>query len=203
VKRRAAPKRRRVTRRRRTARVKRSRGGKKGLAGYRKMMMDAMNLRSVGIVTLGLALPTMSAFLGQYVPAMVKDAVARVPYIDTRVGKAALMVGSTAAVAFALQSKMLGGLISYNEAVAATGVSMALVAVSLAQSYYNGPGSAMLADLPTAGALAGYGGYYGYLGSAHDGGMYGEHSMAGEHELFGTHTMAGEHDLFGVKTNVF
>ena len=163
-----------------------------------------MNLRSLGIVTLGLALPTMSAVLSQYVPSMVKNAYnTYMPSMirDSRAGKAALMVGSTAAIAFALQSKMLGGLISFDEAVAATGVTMALVAVSVAQSYYNGPGSGMLADLPTAGALAGYGGYYGYLGNA-DTGMYGDGG-----ELFGdahmSEPMASSHDLFGLKTNVF
>jgi len=174
------------------------------MAGYRAMLMKAMNLRSLGIVTLGLALPTMSAYLSQYIPGMVKNAYnTYMPSMirDSRAGKAALIVGSTAAVAFALQSKMLGGLISYDEAVAATGVTMALVAVSVAQSYYNGPGSALLADLPTAAALDGYGGgYYGYLGNADvdDGGLYGE-------DLFGDSNvpMASSHDLFGLKTNVF
>ena len=107
------------------------------------------------------------------------------------------MVGGTAAVAFALQHPMLK-VITYNEAMAATGIAMGLVAVSLAQSMYNGPGAGLLADMPTSVSLqgmAGYGGYYGYLGSAHDG-MYGDDTNA-------VVPMGTTDDLFGVKTNVF
>tara|TARA_Y100000004_G_scaffold128754_1_gene145058 strand:- start:13510 stop:14022 length:513 start_codon:yes stop_codon:yes gene_type:complete len=168
------------------------------MKNYRSMLMDAISMRGVGVVVMGLALPTASAYLSQYVPSAVKNLYARIPYHEHSAMKAAVMVGSTAAIAFAAQAML--PMVTYNDAVMATGVAAALVAVSLAQQYLPAgmPGAGLLAQLPTASALDGYGGYYGYLGSAHgdDAALYGGHDQA----LYGSHDDSA---LFGVKTNVF
>ena len=162
------------------------------------MVKDSFTWGGLKVVLLGLGLPTLSSMASGYVPATVKNMWHNyVPYSDSKYMKALTMVGGTAAVAFALQHPMLK-VITYNEAMAATGIAMGLVAVSLAQSMYNGPGAGLLADMPTSVSLqgmAGYGGYYGYLGSAHDG-MYGDDTNA-------VVPMGTTDDLFGVKTNVF
>ena len=163
------------------------------LKNYWGFVKKHMDLRGLGIVTLGLALPTMGAMLSTYIPSAVKNAyVTYVPYHDHPAMKSALMVGGTAAVAYTMS---WAGLITMQEALAANMVALGLVAVSAAQTLYTGYGSGMLSMLPTAGALDGYGGYYGYLGSADVPELYGGHE---------TYNMGSDPaELFGVKTNVF
>ena len=97
--------------------------------------MDHLKVRDLGIVTLGLALPTIAAYttkmIQQYLPnsvTNVRDQVTgAIPYYNSTAGRAVVGILSTAAVAYALQSYKV---ITPSEALTANmiAVTMTLVA---------------------------------------------------------------------------
>lgn len=144
-----------------------------------------MDLRGLGVVSLGLAIPSITAYLGQYVPAQVKDVASRIPGYNSTLGKATVGVLGATAVAFALAQY---GPLTATEAFTASSVAVAMTAVAVAQHYYNGPGSGLVDALPATNL----GGSYGYIGSYHGEGMQAELVAAPQPQ-----------QMFGVKANVF
>jgi len=172
----------------------------KGFSGYKKFVMDHLKVRDLGIVTLGLALPTIAAYttkmINSYLPDSVlsvrdkaTNALAPLGYNSTA-GRAVVGILSTAAVAYALQSYKV---ITPSEALTANMIAVTMTLVAGAQAMYAGPGSGLLNQLPATGLG---GSSYGYIGSYH---------MTGGHEGMGADMLPSPMDsqLFGVKTNVF
>jgi|TARA_B100000035_G_scaffold73591_1_gene60833 hypothetical protein len=170
----------------------------KGFAGYKKFVMKHADFRGLGVVTLGLALPTMAAYatkmVNTYLPASVtgvRDQVtSAIPGYNSTAGRAVVGILSTAAVAYALQSYKV---ITPSEALTANMIAVGMTAVAAAQAMYAGPGSALINQLPSTGLA---GSSYGYIGSYH---------MSGGHEGMGADMLPSpmSSQMFGVKANVF
>ena len=170
----------------------------KGFNGYKKFVMEHLKVRDLGVVTLGLALPTITAYttkmIQQYLPnsvTNVRDQVTgAIPYYNSTAGRAVVGILSTAAVAYALQSYKV---ITPSEALTANMIAVTMTLVAGAKEMYAGPGSGLLQQLPSTGLA---GSSYGYIGSYH---------MTGGHEGMGADMLPSPMDsqLFGVKTNVF
>ena len=154
-----------------------------------------MDVRGLGIVSLGLALPSVAAYLwGTGIGQRASDMVGRLPFVSSWAGQAALTVATTAAVSWAISGGLGKGLkfISPAEALTANMIALGLVAVSVAKAKWPAalPGGGIVDSMPSAGALAGgYSGTYGYLGNP----------SVGE-EMLPAPVSDG---MFGVKANVF
>lgn len=193
ARRKAAPK------RRKSVRAKKSRA-MKGFSGYRNFVMKHADFRGLGVVTLGLALPTMAAYatkmVNTYLPASVtnvRDQVTgAIPGYNSTAGRAVVGILSTAAVAYALQSYKV---ITPSEALTANMIAVGMTAVAAAQAMYSGPGSALISQLPATGLA---GSSYGYIGAYHG-------DMSGAHEGMGAELLPSpmSDQMFGVKANVF
>jgi hypothetical protein len=205
VKRRAAPKRRKTTRRKTarrktarrksTSRVRRSRKSSKKMSfkGYTSFVKNHMDLRGLGIVVLGLSLPSMAGYLASTSVGMrAMNYVDMVPGMSTNVGKAALAVGLTAAVSYGMTGL---GVISASEALTANMIALGLVTVGALQSMSLPVGGNIVSSLPSASVLAGLGGAsYGYIGNYHDTGMGVGAEMLPQPQ---------SQQLFGVRANIF
>jgi len=172
----------------------------KGFDGYKKFVMKHADFRGLGVVTLGLALPTMAAYatkmINSYLPDSVlsvrdkaTSALAPLGYNSTA-GRAVVGILSTAAVAYALQSYKV---ITPSEALTANMIAVGMTAVAAAQAMYSGPGSALISQLPATGLA---GSSYGYIGAYH---------MSGGNEGMGADMLPSpmSNQMFGVKANVF
>ncbi len=160
--------------------------------------MKHLKVRDLGIVTLGLALPTIAAYSAKMINSKLPTSVTSVrdqvtgaiPYYNSTAGRAVVGILSTAAVAYALQSYKV---ITPSEALTANMIAVGMTAVAAAQQLYAGPGAGLLKSLPSAGIA---GSSYGYIGSYH---------MTGGHEGMGADMLPSpmSNQMFGVKTNVF
>ena len=204
VKRRAAPKRRKTTRRKTarrkttrrksTSRVRRSRrSSKMSIKGYTSFVKTHLDLKALGVVVLGLSLPSMAGYLASTNVGMrAMSYVDMVPGMTTNVGKAALAVGLTAAVSYGMSGL---GVISASEALTANMIALGLVTVGALQSMNLPVGSGIVSSLPSSGGLAGLGSAsYGYIGNYHDTGM-----GVGAEMLPAPQSQ----QLFGVRANIF
>ena len=204
VKRRAAPKRRKTTRRKTarrkttrrksTSRVRRSRrSSKMSIKGYTSFVKTHLDLKALGVVVLGLSLPSMAGYLASTNVGMrAMSYVDMVPGMTTNVGKAALAVGLTAAVSYGMSGL---GVISASEALTANMIALGLVTVGALQSMNLPVGSGIVSNLPSSGGLAGLGSAsYGYIGNYHDTGMGVGAEMLPQPQGA---------QLFGVRANIF
>jgi len=157
--------------------------------GYTSFVKKHMNLRGLGVVTLGLALPSIAGYMsGTSVGSKVMSYVDRVPGMTTNTGRAALAVATTAGVAYLMTQF---GVITASEALTANMIALGLVAVGAAKAY---TGNAFVAALPSAGGLAGLGGgSYGYIGNYSAGAGVGADMLP----------QPRDSGMFGVKANVF
>ena len=206
VKRRAAPKRRKTsrrktarrktTRRKSTTRARKSRSrrsSKMSIKGYTSFVKTHLDLKALGVVVLGLSLPSMAGYLASTSVGMrAMSYVDMVPGMSTNVGKAALAVGLTAAVSYGMSGL---GVISASEALTANMIALGLVTVGALQTMNLPVGSGLVSNLPSSGGLAGLGSAsYGYIGNYHDTGMGVGAEMLPQPQ--------GE-QLFGVRANIF
>ena len=206
VKRRAAPKRRKTsrrktarrktTRRKSTTRARKSRSrrsSKMSIKGYTSFVKTHLDLKALGVVVLGLSLPSMAGYLASTSVGMrAMSYVDMVPGMTTNVGKAALAVGLTAAVSYGMSGL---GVISASEALTANMIALGLVTVGALQTMNLPMGSGLVSSLPSSGGLAGLGSAsYGYIGNYHDTGMGVGAEMLPQPQ---------SQQLFGVRANIF
>jgi hypothetical protein len=161
--------------------------------GYTSFVKNHMDLRGLGIVVLGLSLPSMAGYLASTSVGMrAMSYVDMVPGMTTNVGKAALAVGLTAAVSYGMTGL---GVISASEALTANMIALGLVTVGALQTMSLPVGGNLVSSLPSAGGLAGLGGAsYGYIGNYHDTGMGVGAEMLPQPQ---------SQQLFGVRANIF
>lgn len=161
--------------------------------GYTSFVKDHMDLRGLGVVVLGLSLPSMAGYLASTTVGMrAMSYVDMVPGMTTNVGKAALAVGLTAAVSYGMMGL---GVINAKEALSANMIALGLVTVGALQTMNLPYGNNMVSSLPSAGGLAGLGSAsYGYIGNYHDTGM-----GVGAEMLPAPQSQ----QLFGVRANIF
>jgi hypothetical protein len=161
--------------------------------GYTSFVKNHMDLRGLGIVVLGLSLPSMAGYLASTSVGMrAMNYVDMVPGMSTNVGKAALAVGLTAAVSYGMTGL---GVISASEALTANMIALGLVTVGALQSMSLPVGGNIVSSLPSASVLAGLGGAsYGYIGNYHDTGMGVGAEMLPQPQ---------SQQLFGVRANIF
>ena len=170
----------------------------KGFDGYKKFVKKHLKMRDLGIVTLGLALPSIAAYttkmINSYLPASVtsvRDQVTgAIPYYNSTAGRAVVGVLSTAAVAYVLQSYKV---ITMSEALTASMVAVGMTGVAAAQALYSGPGAGLISQRPATNLG---GSSYGYIGSYH---------LGSGHEGVGAEMLPSpvSSGMFGVKANVF
>jgi len=170
----------------------------KGFNGYKKFVKNNMRVRDLGIVTLGLALPSIAAYtakmVNSYLPMSVtnvRDQVTgAIPYYNSTAGRAVVGVLSTAAVAYVLQSYKF---ITTSEALTASMIAVGMTGVAAAQALYSGPGAGLISQLPATNLS---GSSYGYIGSYH---------LGSGHEGVGAEMLPAPvfEGMFGVKANVF
>ena len=179
-------------RRRRTTRRKKM--GKMSLKGYTSFVKKHMDLRGLGVVVLGLGLPSVAGYLtSTNIGARVMGYVDMVPGMSTNVGKAVSAVALTAGVSYLAASF---GAISASEALTANMIALGLVSVGVLQGMNLPMGNNFVSALPSAGGLAGLGSY-GYIGSYH---MSGDHGMGVGADML---PAPATDQLFGVRANVF
>jgi|TARA_B100001094_G_scaffold142217_1_gene137825 hypothetical protein len=161
--------------------------------GYTSFVKNHMDLRGLGVVVLGLSLPSMAGYLASTSVGMrAMNYVDMVPGMTTNVGKAALAVGLTAAVSYGMTGL---GVISASEALTANMIALGLVTVGALKTMSLPVGGNIVSSLPSAGGLAGLGGAsYGYIGNYHDTGMGVGAEMLPQPQ---------SQQLFGVRANIF
>tara|TARA_Y100000361_G_scaffold150761_1_gene166944 strand:- start:218 stop:739 length:522 start_codon:yes stop_codon:yes gene_type:complete len=170
--------------------------GKMSLKGYTSFVKKHMDLRGLGVVVLGLGLPSVAGYLtSTNVGARVMSYVDMVPGMTTNVGKAVSAVALTAGVSYLAASF---GAISASEALTANMIALGLVTVGVLQSMNLPMGNNFVSALPSAGGLAGLGSY-GYIGSYHMSGGHDHGMGVGADMLEAPKT----DQLFGVRANVF
>jgi len=160
------------------------------LKGYTSFVKKHMDLRNLGIVVLGLGLPSIAGWMTSTgVGSRVMSYVDMVPGMTTNVGKAVGAVALTAGVSYLAAT---WGIISATEALTANMIALGLVSVGvLQQMSLPAVGSNIVSALPSAG-FAGIGASsYGYIGNAHEG--------------VGAQLLPNPEPgmIFGVKANVF
>ncbi len=165
--------------------------GKLTLKGYTSFVKKHMDLRNLGIVVLGLGLPSVAGYLtSTNIGARVMGYVDMVPGMSTNVGKAVSAVALTAGVSYLAASM---NVISASEALTANMIALGLVSVGVLKTMNLPVGGSMVDALPSAGGLAGLGSSYGYIGNYSAGAGVGA-DMLPQPE-------SGQ--LFGVRANVF
>ena len=123
-----------------------------------------MDLRGLGVVVLGLGLPSVAGYLTSTASgARVMGYVDMVPGMSTNVGKAVSAVALTAGVSYLAASL---NVISASEALTANMIALGLVSVGVLQGMNLPMGNNFVSALPSAGGRAGLGSY-GYIGSYH------------------------------------
>jgi len=152
-----------------------------------------MDLKALGVVILGLSLPSIAGYLqsttvGGKVGAMVNNYV---PFATSNVGKAAMAVTLTAAVSYGMMGL---GVLDAKDALTANMIALGLVTVAaLKTSSMVTSKLPMVDSLPSAG-IQGLGASYGYIGNYHDSGM-----GVGAEMLPAPQSQ----QLFGVRANIF
>ena len=170
--------------------------GKMSLKGYTSFVKKHMDLRGLGVVVLGLGLPTVAGYLtNTAIGARVMGYVDMVPGMSTNVGKAVSAIALTAGVSYLAASL---GAISASEALTANMIALGLVSVGVLKTMSLPYGQGMVDALPSAGGLAGLGSY-GYIGSYHMSGGHDHGMGVGADMLDAPKT----DQLFGVRANVF
>ena len=149
-----------------------------------------MDLRGLGIVVLGLGLPSVATWMANTgVGSRVMSYVDMVPGMTSKYGKAAVAVAMTAGLSYGAASM---GWLSAGEALTANMIALGLVSVGLLQTMALPVGQGFVDALPATGGLAGLGSAsYGYIGNYHEG--------VGADML--PQPESGQ--LFGVRANVF
>lgn len=149
-----------------------------------------MDLRNLGIVVLGLGLPSIAGWMTSTgVGSRVMSYVDNVPGMSTNVGRAVSAVALTAGVSYLAAT---WGLISATEALTANMIALGLVSVGVLQTMSLPVGGNFVSALPSAGGISGLGASsYGYIGNYHEG--------VGAQLL--PNPEPGQ--IFGVKANVF
>ena len=162
------------------------------IKGYTSFVKTHLDLKALGVVVLGLSLPSMAGYLASTSVGMrAMSYVDMVPGMTTNVGKAALAVGLTAAVSYGMSGL---GVISASEALTANMIALGLVTVAALQTSTMVTSKLPMVDsLPSAG-IGGLGASYGYIGNYHDSGM-----GVGAEMLPAPQSQ----QLFGVRANIF
>lgn len=160
------------------------------LKGYTSFVKKHMDLRNLGIVVLGLGLPSIAGWMTSTgVGSRVMSYVNMVPGMTTNVGKAVGAVALTAGVSYLAAT---WGIISATEALTANMIALGLVSVGVLQTMSLPVGGNFVSALPSAG-ISGLGASsYGYIGNYHGEGV-------GAELLESPNTR----QIFGVKANVF
>ena len=154
-------------------------------------MKKHMDLRGLGVVVLGLGLPSVAGYLtSTNIGARVMGYVDAVPGMSTNVGKAVSAVALTAGVSYLAASM---NVISASEALTANMIALGLVTVGVLQTMSLPVGGNFVSALPSAGGFAGIGGSYGYIGNYSAGAGIGQDLLP--------QPESGQ--LFGVRANVF
>jgi hypothetical protein len=163
------------------------------IKGYTSFVKTHLDLKALGVVVLGLSLPSMAGYLASTSVGMrAMSYVDMVPGMTTNVGKAALAVGLTAAVSYGMSGL---GVISASEALTANMIALGLVTVGALQTMNLPVGSGLVSSLPSSGGLAGLGSAsYGYIGNYQDTGMGVGAEMLPQPQ---------SGNLFGVRANIF
>ena len=158
--------------------------------GYTSFVKKHMDLRGLGIVVLGLGLPSIATYLANTgIGSRAMSYVEMVPGMASKYGKAATAVALTAGVSYLATSF---GAISASEALTANMIALGLVSVGLLQTMALPVGQGLVDSLPATGGLAGLGSAsYGYIGNYHEG--------VGAEML--PQPESGQ--LFGVRANIF
>ena len=161
--------------------------------GYTSFVKDHMDLKALGVVILGLSLPSIAGYLqstniGSKVGAQVNRFV---PGATSDVGKAVMAVTLTAAVSYGMMGL---GVINAKEALSANMIALGLVTVAaLKTSTMVTSRLPMVDSLPSAG-INGLGASYGYIGNYHNSGMGVGADMLPPPQ---------SQQLFGVRANIF
>ena len=158
--------------------------------GYTSFVKKHMDLRGLGIVVLGLGLPSIATWMtNSGVGSRVMSYVDMVPGMTTKYGKAVIAIGLTAGVSYLAANF---GVISAAEALTANMIAMGLVSVGLLKTMSLPVGQGLVDNLPAAnfGGLAGSASY-GYIGNYHEG--------VGAEMLPAPQSQ----QLFGVRANIF
>ena len=158
--------------------------------GYTSFVKKHMDLRGLGIVVLGLGLPSVATWMANTgVGSRVMSYVDMVPGMTSKYGKAAVAVAMTAGLSYGAASM---GWLSAGEALTANMIALGLVSVGLLQTMALPVGQGFVDALPATGGLAGLGSAsYGYIGNYHEG--------VGADML--PQPESGQ--LFGVRANIF
>ena len=158
--------------------------------GYTSFVKKHMDLRGLGIVVLGLGLPSIATWMANSgVGSRVMSYVDMVPGMTTKYGKAVSAVVLTAGVSYLAANF---GVISAAEALTANMIALGLVSVGLLQTMSLPVGGNFVDALPASklGGLAG-GASYGYICNYNEG--------VGAEML----PQPQSQQLFGVRANVF
>lgn len=154
-------------------------------------MKKHMDLRGLGIVVLGLGLPSIATWMANTrAGSRALSYVDMVPGMASKYGKAATAVALTAGVSYLATSF---GAISASEALTANMIALGLVSVGLIKTMNVPYAGGLIENLPSTGGLSGLAGgaSYGYIGNYHEG--------VGADMLPAPET--GQ--LFGVRANIF
>jgi hypothetical protein len=172
---------------------RKSRSSKKmSFSGYTKHVKNLMDLRGLGIVVLGLSLPSIAGYLQQtQMGGRVGAAVNQyIPGATSTAGKAVMAVGLTAAVSYAL---MGFGAIQPGEALTANMIALGLVSIGVLQTINLPVGNHLVSSVPSAG-IQGFGSTsYGYIGNYDAGQGVGADMLP----------QPQPQQLFGVRANIF
>jgi len=164
--------------------------GKMSLKGYTSFVKKHMDLRGLGVVVLGLGLPSVAGYLtSTNIGMRVMGYVDKVPGMSTNVGKAVSAVALTAGVSYLATT---AGLLNPSEALTANMIALGLVSVGVLKTMNVPYVGGMVSALPSAGGLAGLGSY-GYIGNYHRSEGVGAEMLPAPQQQ----------QLFGVRANVF
>ena len=159
--------------------------------GYTSFVKKHLQLRSIGIVWLGLGLPAMAGWMtGTTWGMKAMGLVDRVPMMNTTAGRAVSAVALTAGVTYLASTTL--GLITPAEALTANMIALGLVSAGVLKTFSLPYVGGMVDALPSAG-LCGLGSSYGYIGNYSAGAGVGAEMLP----------QPQQNQLFGVRANVF
>jgi hypothetical protein len=150
------------------------------LKGFKSFVKDHLAGRALAITALGLVLPSLGIYASTKLN--IGSMVSRVPVLNTVMGnaygRAALGATVTAGISYLAYG---AGLLGRNEAIMANSIALVLFGLNamrnaghLPAMVTNAvPSSVAVSNLEASiygygGSMNGYGGYLGYLGSAHE-----------------------------------
>ena len=166
--------------------------GKMSLKGYTSFVKKHMDLRGLGVVMLGLGLPSVASYLqSTNIGGQVGAAVDKyVPFATSKYGKAAMAITLTAGVSYVAASM---NLLSPGEALTANMIALGLVSAGLLKTINLPVGNNFVEALPSAGMDNISGGSYGYIGNYHVSEGVGAEMIPAPKTA----------QMFGVRANVF